>query len=320
MVDVLCFAETTDGTVTQASRQLVAGARGLAGAAGEVVALACGADPSQVAAWLPGADDILLYQAAANVPEAPWHAHAVLRHLVETRQPDLVLIANTCSGTALAGFLAGTTGMPLLASCIDLTLRPDSSITAHAQLYGGKAEAAVECRLPTIVLLAVGALPAAPAAGQGRVSEIAWRPPEDTRVEVEALTNAAPDELDLSRVERLVCVGRGIGSSENIALARDLADALGGEVVASRPVIDRGWIAKSRQVGKSGKTVAPRLYIALGVSGAPEHLEGVQSADCIVAVNTDPTAPIFAAADIGATCDALDLLPRLTASLRAIAP
>jgi electron transfer flavoprotein alpha subunit len=106
-------------------------------------------------------------------------------------------------------------------------------------------------------------------------------------------------------------VGRGIQQQDNLALAEELATALGGAVCASRPVVDQGWLPATRQVGKSGMTVRPKLYLAFGISGAPEHVEGMQSAELIVAVNTDPKAPIFDAAHYGAELDALDLLPAL---------
>ena len=121
--------------------------------------------------------------------------------------------------------------------------------------------------------------------------------------------------VDLTTADLIVCVGRGIGGADNIPLAEDLADALGAELAASRPVVDSGWLPKIRQVGKSGATVRPKLYLSLGVSGAPEHVEGMQGAELIVAVNTDPGAAIFNVAHYGAVADLFDVADELTGLL-----
>ena len=110
----------------------------------------------------------------------------------------------------------------------------------------------------------------------------------------------------------IVCVGRGIGGSENIEIAEELASALGAELGASRPVIDSGWVPKARQIGKSGATVRPKLYLGLGVSGAPEHVEGMQGSELIIAINTDPGAAIFNIAHYGAVADLFDVVDELT--------
>jgi electron transfer flavoprotein alpha subunit len=122
----------------------------------------------------------------------------------------------------------------------------------------------------------------------------------------------ADEGVDLTTAETIVCVGRGIGSAENIEVAQELATALGGELAASRPVIDSGWVPKARQIGKSGASVQPKLYLGLGVSGAPEHVEGMQGAELIVAVNTDPGAAIFQIAHYGAVADLFDIVDELT--------
>ena len=126
-----------------------------------------------------------------------------------------------------------------------------------------------------------------------------------------------PGDVDLAKQDVLVAVGRGIQSKDNIALAEELARSLGGAVAGSRPVIDQGWLPLSRQVGKSGLSVKPKLYVALGISGAPEHVEGMKDAGLIVAVNSDPQAPIFNVANYGIVGDALEAIPLLTAAIEA---
>ena len=122
--------------------------------------------------------------------------------------------------------------------------------------------------------------------------------------------------IDITKESILVSVGRGIGQQDNLKLAEELAAALGGAVSASRPIVDQGWLPTSRLVGKSGKSVKPRLYLALGISGAPEHHEGMSDAECIVAVNTDEKAPILDYAQYGVMVDALKLMPVLTARVK----
>jgi len=122
--------------------------------------------------------------------------------------------------------------------------------------------------------------------------------------------------VDITQQEVLVAVGRGLQSKDNLALAEELANALGGAVCASRPVIDQGWLPLSRQVGKSGMTVKPKIYVALGISGAPEHIEGMKDSSTIIAVNSDPQAPIFNIAHYGVVGDVLDLIPVLTEEVR----
>ena len=123
---------------------------------------------------------------------------------------------------------------------------------------------------------------------------------------VEMIMPAAGD-IDITAQDKLVSIGRGIGSQDNVELAQELAEALGAAVSASRPITDSGWLPKTRQVGKSGATVKPKLYLMLGISGAPEHLEGMKDAELIIAVNTDANAPIFDVAHYGTTCDLFEV-------------
>jgi electron transfer flavoprotein alpha subunit len=125
-------------------------------------------------------------------------------------------------------------------------------------------------------------------------------------------------DVDITRASVLVAVGRGVQTEDNIELAEELAEALGGAVCASRPVVDQGWLSTARLVGKSGKSVSPKVYFALGISGAPEHTESITSSDVIIAVNTDPAAPIFDIAQYGAEMDMLDLLEALNEQLQAV--
>jgi electron transfer flavoprotein alpha subunit len=170
-----------------------------------------------------------------------------------------------------------------------------------------------------VVGLLPGARPASAAAAGGppAVEAVTVDLPAEGRVRFDAYLDPAPGDVDVTQQAVLVSVGRGIQTQDNISLAEDLAAALGGVVSASRPVIDQGWLPLTRQVGKSGASVKPKLYFAAGISGAPEHVEGMKGAELIIAVNTDPGAPIFGVAHYGIVADALEVLPALTDAVKA---
>jgi electron transfer flavoprotein alpha subunit len=150
--------------------------------------------------------------------------------------------------------------------------------------------------------------------GAGAVEKVAAAA-TDGRVRFKGLHRPEAGDVDITREAILVSVGRGIGEKDNIEIVEALAAALGGAVSSSRPIADAGWLPRTRQVGKSGLRVKPKLYLALGISGAPEHLEGMRGAELIIAINTDPRAPIFGVAHYGAVVDLLDVATALTTRL-----
>jgi len=159
-----------------------------------------------------------------------------------------------------------------------------------------------------IVSVVTGAFPAAAGRGTTAVEQIgAPIPLSDLRTRFTRLIRPAAGDIDITTYDKLLSVGRGIGGKENIELAQELAGALGAALAGSRPITDAGWLPKTRQVGKSGLGVKPKLYLMLGISGAPEHLEGMKDAELIIAVNTDAKAPIFDVAHYGATCDLFEV-------------
>lgn len=301
------------------SLEMIAAARSLAQAGDEVVAFFAGGE-AEAASSLFGAADRLIVARAAKSDVIPAETYAVLlRDVVTAESPGLVLVPYSANGLDVAADIAARTGWPLI-SYVNEIKRHGESLTVVAQMYGGKILADCEVQLPAILMINPGAFAEA-APGPIAAASVQTIDAEPTLAsgKVRMVAIDVPDyaDVDLTTAERIVCVGRGIGDEASIDLARNLATMLGAEIAGSRPVVDNGWLPKLRQVGKSGQKVKPKLYLALGVSGAPEHLEGMSQADLIIAVNTDPKAPIFNVAHYGATCDLFDLVANLSDRLRA---
>ena len=318
MGNVLVYVETSDGKVAPVTYELIGAARALAaGLGGDVEALVAGG--GDLAAELAGADKIVRTDHPALSPYVPEAHIALLAEAIRARNPQAVLVGNTSVGIDLAAGAAAATGRPLVSYCLGLEA-DGSAVVAHSQLYGGKVVATTRTEVPAVFAVVAGSFPeaAGKAGGKGAV-EAMEAPASLASLHTRFVGASSPPGggVDITKAEKLVSVGRGIGGPENVELAEELAKALGAELGASRPVCDSGWLPKARQVGKSGMTVKPKLYFAVGISGAPEHLEGMRDADLIVAVNSDADAPIFKVAHFGTTCDLFDLLPALTEQLKA---
>ena len=196
---------------------------------------------------------------------------------------------------------------------------PMIEVIATAQILGGKIFA--EVALPGergIVTVIGGAFRAAAGQADGRPEVVDIVPPaglDSPRMTLQEVLEPQGGDVDITAADLLVSVGRGIESSDNVELVAELGEALGAPLAASRPVVDAGWLPKARQVGKSGLAVKPKAYLAFGISGAPEHLEGMRGAELIIACNTDPKAPIFDVAHYGTTEDLFDLVPELAEKL-----
>jgi electron transfer flavoprotein alpha subunit len=256
-----------------------------------------------------------------EVVEAPWLAvfnsdtyQQVLAPTIRERRPALVLIGNTSYGLDLAPGLATELGMPLITDVTDIGFE-DSSVVAVRPVYGGKARARVRARRgPAIATVQSGAF--AQAEGATLAGEVVHRTAQlsssvDRKRFVEFVDAPATD-VDITQSDIVVSIGRGIGDPDNIPMVEDLARAMGGVLACSRPVVDKKWLPKPRQVGISGKSVAPKLYLAVGISGAFQHLVGIKKAGMVVAINKDPNAPIFGVADYGVVGDLFAVVPKLT--------
>jgi electron transfer flavoprotein alpha subunit len=319
--DVAVVVEHLEGTVADVTFEMLGLGRALAGAAGgRLVAVAVGGgDLGPVAAALGAADAVVLCRAGESAHATPEAHQRALAEILAARAPRVTLVASTAMGIDLAAGLSGALGWPLVAYCREVRLA-DDRLTAVSQIYGGKilAEAEVDGAHALCSVLP-GAYPAEAGRGGGSpaVEEAAPAAGGTARVRFKRLLRPEAGDVDITREAVLVSVGRGIQSQDNVALVEELAEALGGAVSASRPIVDQGWLPKTRQVGKSGMTVAPKLYVAVGISGAPEHLEGMRGAECVVAINSDPNAPIFGVAHYGVVGDLFEVLPALTERLRA---
>jgi len=262
---------------------------------------------------------IYLDHASLAEPGAATQANA-LAQIVRDQKPRAVLVPLTNVSLGIGTLLGEEVGAPVVNFCKDLRV-VDGRLEADCVLYGGKIEATVT---PKGDITVVGLWPGARPPDKGRsektppVETPAVTLSENPSVRLKAYLEPDAGDMDITQQDVLVAVGRGIQSQENMVLAEELATALGGAVCGSRPVIDQGWLPLSRQVGKSGLNVKPKLYLALGISGAPEHIEGMKDAPLIVAVNSDPQAPIFNVAHYGIVADAMDMIPSLKETVQAL--
>jgi electron transfer flavoprotein alpha subunit len=318
--DIAVIVEHLGGTIADVSFEMLGKGRALAkSTGGRLLAVAAGQGLAGLAGALGAADAVLLCQGPGLEHYTPEAHQQALAAVLGARAPRVTLVANTSVGMDLGAGLAAALGWPLVAYCRDARLE-GGTLVATSQIYGGKllAEADVEGDHAIVSVLAgsspadAGRVPGTPA-----VEDVAQPAAGAPRVRFKRLIQPEAGDVDITREAVLVSVGRGIQSKDNLSVVEELAQALGGTVSASRPIVDQGWLPKTRQVGKSGMTVKPKLYVAVGISGAPEHLEGMRGAGLIVAVNSDPSAPIFNVAHYGIVGDLFDVLPLLTEKINA---
>jgi electron transfer flavoprotein alpha subunit len=243
-----------------------------------------------------------------------------LERLVKAERPSCVFLAHTYQARDFAPRLAARLGRPLLTDCVGIKGEREGRLFVRP-MFQGKLNADVRPLGPPphLATFQIGAF-RADAVATGATAAAVRSVPADVdagaiRQRPEAPFREAKRAVDLSRAVRIVAVGRGIKGGEHLAVAGQLASAIGAEMAASRPVCDAGWMPMDQQVGSSGQTVAPRLYVALGISGAIQHLVGMKGSEVIVAINKDPDAPIFEAADYGIVGDLFEVVPALIDAL-----
>ncbi|MFH1058901.1 MAG: electron transfer flavoprotein subunit alpha/FixB family protein [Pseudomonadota bacterium] len=321
MSGVLVIAEHREGMLREATLEALGAALALAPSVGGKVVTAVLADePEAVAAPLMDRAPALRLIAHPELKNFnPEFYLPALMDLVAGLAPALVLLPHSSQGLDLAPALAGRLNAPLVTDCVGLDWA-DGALSARRLVYGGKVAESQSLKPAPLVVatLQSGAFEAAPA-GAAAASEsvqLTDLAPRHARRFLGYLRGAAED-VDIAAADILVSVGRGIGGEDNLPLAQALADALGATLSCSRPVADAGWLPKSRQVGTSGKTVRPKVYLALGISGAFQHQAGMKGAATIIAVNKDPRAPIFQIAHYGIVEDLFKVLPALTTAVKA---
>jgi len=312
---ILVVAEQRAGALNRASWEAVACAQQLA--AGEPIAILLpgGGD---AATALAGAGEVLTIEDSALASYTPDAQVAAVAGAIAQTSPRLVVMAHTYQARDYAPRLAARLRAPLVADVVGVK-GTGAGATFLRPMFQGKlvAEVAPQGDGPAIVTCQIGAFRAdgvtkgAPAAA--RALSVALDAP--SRQTVEPPFQEARQAVDLGQAERIVAVGRGIKSQDQIAVAEKLAAAMGAEIAASRPICDNGWLPMDRQVGSSGQTVAPKLYVALGISGAIQHLVGMKGSRTIVAINKDADAPIFEVADYGIVGDLFDIVPAMTAEI-----
>ena len=304
--DVFVITEHMDGKFSDVSFEMVGKAKELASAlGGQTVAVTLGSGLSANGF----ASDSTLYVDDTNLAQFNPEAYGkVIEALVKEKLPRLVMFGWTATGMDLAAWLSARLGKPCAAYVKGMNVE-SGSLIVNCQIYGGKmmADVSHEGDMAIVAVLA-GSFPVEAGQGSTVATQIASPVSLDglkTKF-VEAIKPAAGD-VDITAQTKLISIGRGIGSKDNVELAEELAKKIGATVSSSRPVVDAGWMPRTRQVGKSGLKVKPKLYLMLGISGAPEHLEGMKSAELIIAINTDKKAPIFNVAHYGATADLFEV-------------
>jgi electron transfer flavoprotein alpha subunit len=316
---ILVLVEHLKGAVADITFEMLGAARKMSDTLkGPVHAVLLGREAAGLAARLGAADSVLVVDDPALDQPSAEAAIGVLQKIMEQKQASLVLLGGTNVSFGLGTRLSARTQLPFVNFCKGIRVE-GGAVVLTSQLFGGKILSDVKLADGRgIVSIYPGAFPADPGKSEKTpaVEKLAV-PVAGSKVVFQQFVEPETGDVDITKQNVLVAVGRGIQSADNVQLAEELAQILGGAVCASRPVIDQGWLPLSRQVGKSGMSVKPRVYLAFGISGAPEHWDGMQNSECIISVNTDPKAPIFDGSHYGVVGDAVELIPLLTEKIKA---
>jgi electron transfer flavoprotein alpha subunit len=321
---ILVIVEQREGKLNRVSWETVTAAQGIAAATGwPIEAAVFGSGIGAIASEVAGKKVAKVY--AVESPKlakyTPDGAVAALKQLIQQKQPTLVLMPHTYQVRDFAPQLTTALGRTLISDAVGFRKEGDKLLFTR-QMFQGKfaADVSFACEPPHFATFQAGAF-----RGDKAEAGSAPAPVETVTVEIaDSVIRTHPEEpfkeakqaVDLTQAEIIVSVGRGIKEQKNIELAKLLADALGGEIAASRPICDSGWLPMDRQIGSSGQTVAPKLYLAVGISGAIQHIVGMKGARSIVAINKDAEAPIFEIADFGVVGNLFDILPVLTEEVK----
>jgi electron transfer flavoprotein alpha subunit len=319
---IFVVAEQREGKLNRASFETIAGAQSISKATGwpvEVVVVGNSLDAATAELAGRSVARVSALEAPALAAYTSDGYVYALKNFLSARQPQLVMMPHTYQVRDFAPRLALALDRTLISDCIGYKYE-SGKLFLTRQMFQGKFAADVSFTgdAPWLATFQIGAF-------RGDLAETGTAPVEHVSAAVtEGAPRVTPHEIfqeakqavDLSQAEIIVAVGRGIKEQKNVALAEELAAALGGELAASRPICDNGWLPLERQVGSSGQTVAPKLYVALGISGAIQHIVGMKGSLTIVAINKDAEAPIFEIADVGVVGNLFDIVPALTAEIK----
>jgi electron transfer flavoprotein alpha subunit len=315
MAEVLVLVEHAEGALKKVSAELLTAARALGEPAAVVAGAPGTAEPLVEGLKSAGAAKIYVAESDTIDNYLITPVVDVLASLAESATPAAVLLAASADGKEIAGRLAARIGSGLLVDVVDVQPGPKA---VHS-IFGGAftVEAQANGDTPVITVRA-GAIEAEPSAGAGKQVSVEVPEPAANAAKVTARQPAvAGDRPELTEATIVVSGGRGVGSAESFHVVEELADSLGGAVGASRAAVDSGYYPGQFQIGQTGKTVSPQLYIALGISGAIQHRAGMQTSKTIIAVNKDEEAPIFEIADYGVVGDLFKVAPQLTEAVKA---
>ena len=320
---ILLFIEQRDGVLNRTSFEAMVAAQGIAASAGEKLsAVVMGKSIGSIAAEIAGKklegvytvedDKLAEYTSDGYV--------AALKQVVEKLDPRFVILSHTYQVRDFAPKLAAALGKTFVTDCVGFRV-DDGEVVFTRQIFQGKINTDVRVTGASQVLASfqagayradkveAGESPAAISSLEVNMSDVKIRTQADPKFQ------EAKQAVDLSQAPLIVAVGRGIKNQENIEIVKKLAQALGAEIAASRPICDNEWLPMDRQIGSSGQTVAPKLYLAVGISGAIQHVVGMKNSQTIVAINKDAEAPIFDIADYGIVGDLFEIVPALTAEI-----
>ena len=313
MAEVLVLAEhTADGEVKKVTLELLTAARRLGTPV--VVWTGPGAEAAQARLAEFGAEKVYAADSAdfMDYPVAP--AAELLAQLVAQMSPAAVLVAGTTEGKEIAGRLAVKTGSGVLTDAVNVVAGPDGAPLAEQPNFGGSitVHSTVKAGTP-VIAVRPNAISPEPSAGAATVEAVTFTASDAAKAAriTERVVAAKGERPELTEAQVIVSGGRGTGSADGFAIIEKLADSLGAAVGASRAVTDAGWYPHAFQVGQTGKTVSPQLYLAVGISGAIQHRAGMQTSKTIMAINKDPEAPIFEIADYGVVGDLFTVVPQL---------
>ncbi len=314
---VTVFTEFTNGQLKKGALELLTAARS---SGNKVQAIALGSGAGRIADQLAqyGVDEAFLGDNAAFDDYNPEIFAAAVAQILEAQKPAIALASSTMLGRDLFPRVAARLKTGVASDCTELTISGDG-VQARRPMYAGKCTAAVvfENSPVKMVLMRPNQLPAGTPEGKKNVVvHQVPTPTLDLKTLVKQIVKGASEKLDLTEANVIVAGGRGMRDAASFKLLHDLAEVIGATVGASRAVVDAGWVPHGMQVGQTGKTVAPTLYIACGISGAIQHLAGMSGSKVIVAINKDASAPIFQKATYGLVGDVFEVLPLLTAEFK----